>query len=235
MNLKTDLKAHFPHPKQLYLFYVMNDPSRPAKERAEARELLIVHNLKIAVKIAIKVAPMVTFVEFDDVLGWGYLALVKAVDGYNPGFGFGFYSYAKKVIRLNILRSVRDNENLVSVPNYVQSEVRRFKLAGKDPDGFAAFGSVALRRTTSAPEIVSVQDDLPDEDQLDLLRLAAGWIDDRHRVLLKQRFGLGGDPPMTLAAVAELQGVTRRAVGYRQQLAIKSLRLAIEHGPVLVG
>lgn len=59
-------------------------------------------------------------VERDDLLQVGSLGLVKAVDGFDPGSGFAFLSYAVPTIRGEVLRYFRDSGWTVRPPRAVQ-------------------------------------------------------------------------------------------------------------------
>ncbi len=99
----------------------------------EARNKLIVSNLRLVVSIAKKYVGRGT--ELDDLIQLGNMGLINAVNRYDPDKGFRFSTYATWWIRQNITRSLRDITRSVHIPGYVldgmekmQREISKFEI-----------------------------------------------------------------------------------------------------------
>ena len=73
----------------------------------EAREELIVNNMKLVYKIARK---YMYKVDFEEIVQIGFIGLIKAVDRFDVSLGFKFSTYATPTITSEILRYIRDNK-----------------------------------------------------------------------------------------------------------------------------
>lgn len=106
----------------------------------EARDRLIVANLRLVVSIAKKYTysndPLM------DTIQDGTMGLMRAVDGYQVEKGFKFSTYATWWIIQSISRSIANNSRTIRIPVHVYdtlSKVRRFKRSyvnehGIEPD-----------------------------------------------------------------------------------------------------
>lgn len=62
--------------------------------------------------------------EFEDLAQEGYIGLCQAVDGYDPGQGIPFVSYAWKTIQRHLVRYILGEKNL---PEYLQILIGQYK------------------------------------------------------------------------------------------------------------
>ncbi|AUD62125.1 hypothetical protein BK010_00360 [Tenericutes bacterium MO-XQ] len=102
----------------------------------EARDKLIVANLRLVVSIAKKYTQ--SNVPFMDLIQDGTMGLMKAVDGYEVERGFKFSTYATWWIRQSISRSISNNSRTIRVPVYFSDmllKVRRVKRNYFDKHG----------------------------------------------------------------------------------------------------
>lgn len=67
--------------------------------------------------------------EMEDLTQEGYIALCKAVDGYDPEGGIDFVSYAWRSIQRHLLRYVYQGNNL---PDYLQRLIIQYKIMDND-------------------------------------------------------------------------------------------------------
>lgn len=79
------------------------------------------------------------------------------------------------------------------------------------------------------PEVVALR-----EDEVTLIRRLLEAIDDREAIVLKMRYGLDGDPPLTLKEIGRRIGLTRERVRQIELEAIAKLssQAAMEKGEV---
>ncbi|MEU9480209.1 SigB/SigF/SigG family RNA polymerase sigma factor [Streptomyces sp. NPDC048191] len=101
----------------------------PGRERDAARERAIRTLIPVARRIAAKYRNS-GVEEQDDLFQVACVGLVKAVDGYDPGHGHAFLSYAVPTITGELKRHFRDRTGLVRLPRAVQEagqQVRRVR------------------------------------------------------------------------------------------------------------
>ncbi len=94
----------------------------------EARDRLIIANLRLVVSIAKKYT--YTNIPLMDLIQDGTMGLMKAVDRYQVERGFKFSTYATWWIRQSISRSIANNSRIIRLPVYIYdmaSKVRRVK------------------------------------------------------------------------------------------------------------
>ncbi|MCF7931399.1 MAG: sigma-70 family RNA polymerase sigma factor [Acholeplasmataceae bacterium] len=94
----------------------------------EARDKLIVANLRLVVSVAKKYT--YSNVPFMDLIQDGTMGLMRAVDGYQVEKGFKFSTYATWWIIQSISRSISNNSRTIRIPVHVYdtlSKVRRVK------------------------------------------------------------------------------------------------------------
>ena len=98
------------------------------KEGKNARDKLILANLRLVVSIAKKYS--YSNLEIMDLIQDGTMGLMKAVDRYQVERGFRFSTYATWWIRQSISRSISDTSRTIRLPVYIHemlSYVRKIK------------------------------------------------------------------------------------------------------------
>lgn len=102
----------------------------------EAREKMILSNLKLVVSIAKKYT--YSRVEMMDIIQSGSLGLTKAVDKYQVERGFKFSTYATWWIRQSITRYISNTSRMIRLPVYIQgmlSQIKKLKREYKNDHG----------------------------------------------------------------------------------------------------
>jgi RNA polymerase primary sigma factor len=100
---------------------------------AEAREKLIVSNLRLVVHIAKRFRPSGA-VALDDLIQEGTLGLIRAAEDFDPlNHRTRFTTYATHWIRHFVQRAVVDNYSLLRVPPYLFQLRNRFERMQRDP------------------------------------------------------------------------------------------------------
>lgn len=93
----------------------------------EAKDLLIVSNLKLVVKIAKRYTNQ--GLEFHDLIQEGNIGLMKAVEKYNYELGFKFSTYATWWIKQGITRALADYGRTIRIPVHMVETVNKTKTA----------------------------------------------------------------------------------------------------------
>ncbi len=179
---------------------------------ADAREKLIVHNLRLVSHIVRKYYSSSRMQE--DLVSVGSLGLIKAVDSFDIENGARFATYAAKCIQNEILMYFRQQRKL-------QAEVSINDAIDVDRDG----------NPLTYIDVISCEENLADD--LDLRLDGAKvrtYVDtvlgERERQIVKLRYGLDGKDTLTQREVAALLGISRSYVSRIEKSALEKLRSA---------
>ncbi len=179
------------------------------EESAEARKLLIEHNLRLVVYIAGKFHD--TGVGMEDLISVGTIGLIKAVHSFDAGRNSKLSTYAFRCIENEIrmyLRRYRRTRREVSLEESLHV----------DGDGHALMLSDILGR-----EEDTACRNIEDETERRLLERALETLSERERSIIELRFGLKnpGGKEMTQQEVADTLGISQ---SYLSRLEKKILR-----------
>ena len=179
---------------------------------ADAREKLIVHNLRLVSHIVRKYYSSSRMQE--DLVSVGSLGLIKAVDSFDIENGARFATYAAKCIQNEILMYFRQQRKL-------QAEVSINDAIDVDRDG----------NPLTYIDVISCEENLADD--LDLRLDGAKvrtYVDtvlgERERQIVKLRYGLDGRDTLTQREVAALLGISRSYVSRIEKSALEKLSSA---------
>ena len=203
-------------------------PLSPAEERQalaerkagseEARERLILHNLRLCAHIAGKYAARGKLSrrrELDDLISIGTIGLIKAVDTFSPDKG-SLSSYASRCIENEIRMSLRTEKKLVG-------EVSMEEPLGRDREGNERT-VLDLVGTDGSELFEQVSKSLEGER---LRGLMDRTLKKREKLVLSLRCGLDGAAPLTQQQVAERIGISRSYISRIEKKAVMKLRLAL--------
>lgn len=211
------------------IFYVNGPESLPPplskQEEAEimrrieqgdesAREPLIVHNLRLVVYIAKKFENSGVGVE--DLVSIGTIGLIKAVNTFCPSRNIKLATYASRCIENEILMYLRKI-------NGMKSEVSIDEPLNTDWDGNELLLSDVLG---SDPDIVNRDIEL--EDEKNLLNATLEKLNGREKVIMKMRFGIGGEKEHTQKEVADLLGISQSYISRLEKKIIQRLKKELE-------
>lgn len=176
----------------------------------KARELLIVHNLRLVVYIAKKFES--TGVQIEDLISIGTLGLIKAVNTFRLSKNIKLATYASRCIENEILMYLRKT-------NPAKAEVSYFEPLNVDWDGNELLLS----------DILGTDSDLvarPLEEDADrqLLAQALATLTERERTIITLRFGLGGRREHTQKEVADRMGISQSYISRLEKRIIARLK-----------
>ena len=185
---------------------------------AQARELLIEHNLRLVVYIAKKFDK--TGVGVEDLISIGTIGLIKAINTYNPDKKIKLATYASRCIENEILMHLRRT-------NKIRLEVSFDEPLNVDWDG----NELLLSDILGTDEDV-IYRDLEMEVEYRLLRKAIARLSDRERVIIQLRFGLGSreGKEKTQKEVADMLGISQSYISRLEKKIIGRLRKEIVKG-----
>ena len=180
----------------------------------DAREKLIVHNLRLVAHIAKKYAS--SGVDSDDLVSIGSIGLIKAVNTFRPEAG-RLTAYASRCIENEILmylRAGKKSKGTVSLNDPIGTdsygnEIRLIDLLGSDND--------------AVPEEVEIS--IESGRAVEMLQRV---LDDRERQVILLRYGLLDGEMHPQHEVSRLMGISRSYVSRIEKHALEKLRRAME-------
>ena len=179
-------------------------------ERREARQKLILHNLRLVSHIVRKY--YATAKNQEDLVSIGTIGLCKAVDSFKIDNGARFATYAAKCIQNEILMHFRSQKKL-------SAEVSMNETIDVDRDG----------NPLTYTDVISSEEDLPEEVMRSVeaeraMTLIRTRLDPRERQVITLRFGLCGVPAMTQREIADRLGISRSYVSRIEKAALDKLK-----------
>jgi len=232
---------------------------RLAKGDAEARERMILSNLRLVVSIARNYAhrglPLMDLIEE------GNIGLVKAVEKFNYRQKCRFSTYANWWIKQAIRRAITNTSKTVRVPAYMVEALSQWKNAelmlraemGRQPavEEIMKAAGVSSKNFKLVKRLVSLSSRPGQPVSLDLMSSLNELIEDnkarkpdanlfsqnehetlwrlldsigpREAKILRLRYGLDDDRPMTLAQIGKRVRLTRERVRQIEREAIRRL------------
>ena len=184
----------------------------------EGKKLLIEHNLRLVVYIAKKFDN--TGVGVEDLISIGTIGLIKAINTFNPEKNIKLATYASRCIENEILMYLRRT-------NKIKLEVSFDEPLNVDWDG----NELLLSDILGTDEDV-IYRDLEMEVEYRLLRRAIARLNDRERVIIQLRFGLGNreGKEKTQKEVADMLGISQSYISRLEKKIIGRLRKEIVKG-----
>ena len=187
---------------------------RAAEGDEEAREKLILHNLRLVSHIVRKYYG--TSPNQEDLVSIGTIGLIKAVDSFKVSAGARFATYAARCIQNEILMYFRSQKKL-------SSEISLNETIDVDKDG----------NPLTYSDVVSCDESMTDEIERKILsdraiHLVRTALTDRERRIISLRYGLGGKAPLTQREVATKLGISRSYVSRIEKSALEKLSQALK-------
>lgn len=185
------------------------------KEGSEqAKEKLIVHNLRLVVYIARKFDTAPTGIE--DLISIGTIGLIKAVNTFRPDKNIKLATYASRCIENEILmhlRKISSRKSEISIDEPLNTdwdgnELLLSDVLGSDPD--------------------EVGREIEQEDERHQLNVFVCELPPRERQIMEMRFGMNGYPEYTQKQVADTLGISQSYISRLEKRIIVKLKKQIE-------
>ena len=176
---------------------------------AEARDILIRHNLRLVAHIVKKYSGAG---EADDLISVGSIGLIKGIRTFEYGKGSQLATYAARCIENEILMYLRKN-------SAQRTEVSFDEPLNTDWDGKELLLSDVLG--TDGDVVMG-----PIEADVDrkLLAEAVSRLSPREKDIISLRFGLGGRKELTQKEVADRMGISQSYISRLEKRIISRLR-----------
>ena len=204
INGPDTLPAPLTNEKELECLKKFEDGDR------NAREELIVHNLRLVVYIAKKFEN--TGIPIEDLISIGTLGLIKAVNTFRIAKNIKLATYASRCIENEILMYLRKT-------NSMKAEVSYYEPLNTDWDGNELLLSDVLG---SEPD--DVYRDIEAEDERCRLYKAVNSLNKRERMIMKMRFGIGGGKEYTQKEVADALGISQSYISRLEKRIIEKIK-----------
>lgn len=187
--------------------------ARMAAGEADARDALILHNLRLVVYLAKKYEN--SGVPAEDLISIGTIGLIKAVESFDCTKKIRFSTYAARCIENEMrmhLRHIRRSPTALSMQEPIE----------------AARDGSALTVMDVIPDDFALDEHFEQQDEGRRLRRLVDTLTARERQVILLRYGLGGQPPLTQQQAAALLGISRSYVSRIEKRALELLRRQVD-------
>ena len=185
-----------------------------SSEPEKARDLLIVHNLRLVVYIAKKFES--SGVGLEDLISIGTIGLIKAVKTYRPDKNIKLATYASRCIENEILMFLRKISKQ-------QAEISIDEPLNVDWDGNELLLSDVLGENDD-----NLNAGIESEVERQLLSQEIMKLGERERTIMEMRFGLNGKKELTQKQVADIVGISQSYISRLEKRIIQSIRKNLE-------
>lgn len=176
----------------------------------EARNKLIEHNLRLVAHIIKKYYTQCG--DMDDLVSIGTIGLIKGINTYRPEKGVKLATYASRCTENEILMHFRSQKKSAG-------DVSLSDTLDVDGDG----------NSLSLMDILAQEDDMAERvGRFDICVRLRRCVDQvltkREADIIKMRYGLDGEPPLTQRETADKCGISRSYVSRIEKRALEKLR-----------
>lgn len=180
----------------------------------EAKNLLIVHNLRLVVYIARKFEGCPTAVE--DLISIGTIGLIKAVNTFCADKNIKLATYASRCIENEILMHLR------------KCNARKCEISIDEPLNTDWDGNELLLSDVLGSDADEISRDIEREDERRLLLGVIGRLPAREKQIMEMRFGMNGYSEYTQKQVADTLGISQSYISRLEKRIIDKLKKQIE-------
>lgn len=188
--------------EEIFARLIENDP--------EARNKLIVHNLRLVVYIAKKFES--TGIGIEDLVSIGTIGLIKAVNTFCPTKNIKLATYASRCIENEILMHLRKISN------------SRTEVSIDEPLNIDWDGNELLLSDILGSEADSVNADIEHEDEANTLLAIVSTLNEREQTIMRLRFGIGTEREHTQKEVADMLGISQSYISRLEKRIIEHIK-----------
>ncbi|MGI6767819.1 MAG: RNA polymerase sporulation sigma factor SigK [Bacilli bacterium] len=185
----------------------------------EARNTLIVHNLRLVVYIAKKFES--TKINIEDLISIGSMGLIKGVQTFKIEKNIKLATYASRCIENEILMYLRKTHKM-------RQEVSLDEILNVDSEG----NEMVLADILAAVDEEALETMTKDEDRKEIYQ-ALDNLPKREQDIIIMRFGLFGHKPLTQKEVADILGISQSYISRLEKRIIDKMRHEIENRAIV--
>ena len=181
----------------------------------DARTALIEHNLRLVVYIAKKFECTGTGIE--DLISIGTIGLCKAVGTFRSDKNIKLATYASRCIENEILMHLRKQSG------------KGGEVSLDEPLNVDFDGNELLLSDILGSEEEGIVYEIEQREEREAIRRAVASLDERERLIIELRYGLGGRQEMTQKEVATYLGISQSYISRLEKKIINELREQMTH------
>ena len=181
---------------------------------AEARQILIEHNLRLVVYIAKRFEN--TGAGLEDLISIGTIGLIKAINTFRADKNIKLATYASRCIENEILMYIRKHSG-------TRAEVSIDEPLNTDWDGNELLLSDILGN-----EEDEIAGEIQQMEERALIRRAVASLGAREREIIELRYGMGGGRELTQKEVADRLGISQSYISRLEKKIIAQLKEEIK-------
>ena len=183
-------------------------------DKEYAKQILVEHNLRLVVYIAKRFEN--TGVGLEELISIGTVGLMKAIASYNAEKNIKIATYASRCIENEILMFIRKNSQ------------RKREISIDEPLSVDYDGNELLLSDILGSEADSVFREMEEDEEKRVVREAVKDLNERERIIVEMRFGLGGREELTQKEVADALGISQSYISRLEKKIMHRLRKKIE-------
>ena len=185
-----------------------------SRDDKKAKDILIVHNLRLVVYIARKFEAPNTNIE--DLISIGTIGLIKAVNTFKADKNIKLATYASRCIENEILMYLRKNS------------AQRNEISIDEPLNIDWDGNELLLSDVLSSEQDEVCRGVEQEDERVILNTFVSGLSPREKQIMEMRFGMNGYEEFTQKEVADSLGISQSYISRLEKRIINKLKKQIE-------
>lgn len=174
-----------------------------------AREKLIVHNLRLVVYIAKKFES--SGVNIEDLISIGTIGLIKAVNTFSPEKNIKLATYASRCIENEILMYLRKIAS------------QKMEISLDEPLNTDWDGNELMLADVLGSEVDEISREIEEDDEKRMLMEIIKTLPERERIIIDMRFGLGDKEELTQKEVADKLGISQSYISRLEKRIIKRI------------
>ena len=183
-------------------------------DRADARDALIEHNLRLVVYIAKRFEN--TGVGIEELISIGTVGLIKAIETFNTDKNIKLATYASRCIENEILMFIRKHSG------------KKREVSIDEPLSVDWDGNELLLSDILGSEADSVSKGMEDDEEKKILRAAVSTLSEREQIIIEMRYGLSSGKELTQKEVADALGISQSYISRLEKKIMFELRRKIE-------
>ena len=180
----------------------------------EARDALIEHNLRLVAYIAKRFEN--TGANIEELISIGTVGLIKAISTFNSDKNIKLATYASRCIENEILMFIRKTSS------------HKREISIDEPLSVDWDGNELLLSDILGSDADVVTKDMEAVEEKKIVREAVSDLNDRERIIVELRFGLGNQAPLTQKEVADALGISQSYISRLEKKIMSRLRKKIE-------
>ena len=207
----------FPKPlsKEDEANYLQQFHTGTEEEQERAKQMLILHNLRLVAYITKKYHS--TRIDPEELLSIGTVGLIKAILSYDPQKKIRLATYSSSCIQNEILMYLRFSKKF-------KNDVSLHEPIGTDRDG----NEIVMLDVINS-DITDFAEQVHFSDQsCKMLSAVKERLTERERIVICLRYGLGNRNAETQQEIAEKLGISRSYVSRIEKKALKKLHAALQ-------